>query len=156
MAGIGEARLRLSPFATACAKGRGMTSMFLVMIGGALGAAARFQLGGWVARTFGPGLPWGTLIVNVLGALAMGLVAALAARGLGEGGLAQGGLSEGWRLFLGVGLLGGFTTFSAFSLETVALIERGALGWAVAYVLASVIGALVALWIGLRLGQGAA
>lgn len=151
MAGIGGACLRLSPFAAACAKGRGMTSMFLVMIGGALGAAARFQLGGWAARAFGPGLPWGTLIVNVLGALAMGLVAALAARGLGEGGL-----GEGWRLFLGVGLLGGFTTFSAFSLETVTLIERGALGWAVAYVLASVLGALAALWIGLRLGQGAA
>ncbi|QHL90090.1 fluoride efflux transporter CrcB [Sphingomonas changnyeongensis] len=127
-----------------------MNSLFLVMIGGALGAAARFQLGGWAARVFWSGLPWGTLIVNVTGALAMGLVAALAARGLGESGL-----SEGWRLFLGVGLLGGFTTFSAFSLETVMLIERGAFGWAAAYVAASVVGALAALWLGLRLGQPA-
>ncbi len=112
------------------------------MAGGAIGAALRFLLGGLTLRQFGPGFPWGTLSANILGGLAMGVLIGLLAR-------FGGNWSEGWRLFLGVGLLGGFTTFSAFSLETVNMIERGDLGIAALYVLASVIGAVAALFVGL-------
>lgn len=124
-----------------------MSPTLLVMIGGALGAAARFHLGGFAARAFGTGFPAGTLIANVGGGLAMGLLAAL---------LARSGAGETWRLLLGVGVLGGFTTFSAFSLETIAMIERGQAGLAALYVGASVLGALAALAIGLWIGRAAA
>ena len=117
---------------------------FLVMLGGAIGAAARFHLGGLSLRAFGPAFPWATLIANVGGGLLMGLL------------MARLGDSETWRLFLGVGLLGGFTTFSAFSFETVALIEGGEMPIAITYVLASVLGALLALWAGLSIARAAA
>jgi fluoride exporter len=112
----------------------------LVMIGGALGAAARYQLGGWATRAFGSAFPWGTLLVNLMGGFLIGLLFARA------GG-------EPARLLLGVGLLGGFTTFSAFSLETIQLLERGTNVSALAYVAASVTGALLATWAGLTLGR---
>lgn len=124
-----------------------MYPTLLVMTGGAIGAAARFHLGGFAARALGAGFPAGTLIANVSGGLAMGLLAAL---------LARSGGGEAWRLLLGVGVLGGFTTFSAFSLETVAMIERGQAGLALLYVAASVLGALGALAIGLWIGRAAA
>jgi fluoride exporter len=124
-----------------------MYPTLLVMIGGAIGAAARFHLGGVAARAFGPAFPAGTLIANVSGGLAMGLLAATLAR-TGDG--------ETWRLLLGVGVLGGFTTFSAFSLETVAMIERGEALLAFGYVAASVLGALGALGLGLAIGRAAA
>jgi CrcB protein len=114
----------------------------LVMLGGAVGAALRYQIGGVTMRALGPAFPWGTLLVNLIGGLLMGL---LAVRGPGETA----------RLLLGVGVLGGFTTFSAFSLDTITLIQRGALVPAVAYVLASVLGALLALWAGLMIGRAA-
>ena len=112
----------------------------IVMLGGAVGAAARYHLGGVIGR--GSVFPWGTLAVNILGGVLMGV---LMARGPGEPA----------RLLLGVGLLGGFTTFSAFSLETVALLQRGAAGVALGYVAASVLGACLALWAGLVLGRTA-
>lgn len=113
----------------------------LVMVGGALGALLRYQLGRFALRMWGPGWPWGTFIANVSGGLVMGLFAGwLAAR-------AQGG--EQLRLFVAVGILGGYTTFSSFSLETVLMIERGEIGAAVAYVLLSVGASIGALAIGL-------
>ena len=124
-----------------------MYPTFLVMIGGAIGAAARFHLGAAAARAFGTTFPWGTLAANLGGGLAMGLLAAW---------LARAGSPESWRLLLGVGVLGGFTTFSAFSFETVALVERGALPMALLYVALSVGGALAALALGLGLGRAAA
>ena len=89
-----------------------MPHLFLVMGGGAIGAGLRFLLGRFALHQLGPALPWGTLLANVVGGFAMGLLAGTLAR-------FGGNWAEGWRLFLGVGLLGGFTTFSAFSLETV-------------------------------------
>ncbi len=95
-------------------------------------------------RAFGPHFPWGTLCVNLVGSLAMGVIAALVAARLP---------SDATRLFLMTGVLGGFTTFSAFSLDAVALWERGAPGLAGAYAAASVVGSIAALIAGLALGR---
>lgn len=119
-----------------------MYPLFLVMAGGAVGAGARHLVGRASLAAFGPGWPWSTLIVNVAGGFAMGLLA---------GALAHAeGVSESWRLLLGVGVLGGFTTFSAFSLEAVLMIERGDWAAAISYVALSVVGAIGALALGLR------
>ncbi len=118
-----------------------MPPLILTMFGGAIGAGARYLGGVAALRAFGPTYPWGTLIVNVAGGLLMGLLAARVAT------------DDPWRLFLGVGVLGGFTTFSAFSLETYAMIERGAALSALGYALASVIAAVGAVAIGIGLGR---
>jgi CrcB protein len=115
-----------------------LQSSLLVALGGALGAWLRFAAGRLIG---GAGFPWATLGVNLLGSFAMGLLAGWLAR--------QGGGSESWRLLLGVGLLGGFTTFSAFSLEMAQLIERGALASAGLYAAASVVGGIAGLFLGL-------
>lgn len=116
-----------------------------VALGGAIGAVLRHQMGRGMTHVLGvqtvTTFPWATLAVNVLGSLAMGLLAGFLAR---EG---QGG--EHWRLFLGVGLLGGFTTFSSFSLEMMMLIERGQALQALTYALVSVLAGLTALYVGL-------
>jgi CrcB protein len=125
-----------------------MTNIFLVMAGGAVGSALRYLLGRWAGHMFGLAYPWGTLAANVIGGFAMGVLAAVLAR-FGNGG-------EQARLLLGVGVLGGFTTFSSFSLETMLMIERGQGVAAVGYVLFSVIGAVGALWLGLLLVRSAA
>ena len=123
-------------------------NMLLVMAGGAIGAGLRYQLGRWAFALAGPGWPWGTFAANVLGGLAMGLLVGVLARtGLGAGA------AENVRLFLGIGLLGGFTTFSSFSLEVVTMIERGALLGAGAYALASVLVSVAALFGGLMLAR---
>ena len=124
-----------------------MPPLLLVMLGGALGAGARHLFGRAALTLLGPRFPWGTLGVNLLGGLLMGVLA---------GSLARFGDGEGARLLLGVGVLGGFTTFSAFSLDTMSMIERGATGLAAAYVAASVLGSIAALYVGLRLARGLA
>lgn len=122
-----------------------MNSFILVGLGGAIGAAGRYGLGRMVFRLMGPGFPWGTLAANVLGGLAMGLLVGwLAARSSGD---------EAMRLFLGVGLLGGFTTFSSFSLETLNMIERQDYGPAAGYVLASVVVSIFAVFVGLIIAR---
>ena len=118
--------------------------LFLVMIGGAIGAALRYLLSKLTFALFGPGFPWGTLAANLLGGLAMGLLVGSLARTLPTN-------SEQLRLLLGVGVLGGFTTFSSFSLETVNMVQRGEIGTAGVYVMASVVGAFLALIAGLAL-----
>ncbi len=122
-----------------------MHHLFLVMLGGAIGAGARHLVGRAALALWGPGFPVGTLAVNVIGGLAMGLLAGwLATRASGDDAL---------RYLLGVGVLGGFTTFSAFSLETVLMIERGDLTTAVFYILASVVLAIGALFAGLQVSR---
>ncbi len=115
-----------------------VNGFLLVGVGGALGAMARFGVGRLLPVPSG-GWPWGTFAVNVGGGLLMGVLAGWLA-------LRSGG--ETARLLLGVGLLGGFTTFSAFSLELMLLLERGAAGLAMGYALASVVLALGALALG--------
>lgn len=118
-----------------------MMNLLLVAVGGALGAVARYGVGVGAARWLGLAFPWGTLAVNVLGGLAMGWLAARV-----------GPEQETFRLALGVGVLGGFTTFSAFSLETVKLMEHQP-GLAALYVAASVVLSVGACWLGLYLGR---
>lgn len=119
-----------------------MEKLLLVAAGGAAGAVARYGLGVQASRAFGPAWPYGTLIVNVLGGLLMGLLA----------GSVWGG-QERMRLLLGVGLLGGFTTFSAFSLETARMIEDRAYGQAGVYAAGSVVLSVAALFAGLVLSR---
>lgn len=121
-----------------------MNPLIPVMFGGALGAGARHLVGATMLARLGPGFPWWTLSINIAGGLLMGLLVGVLSRMDG---------SETARLFVGVGVLGGFTTFSAFSLETWQLMERGQLGAALAYVLASVVGSVVALWLGLAVAR---
>jgi CrcB protein len=125
-----------------------MNHLFLVMLGGAIGAGARHLTGRAALALWGPGFPWGTLTVNLAGGMLMGLLAGwLAARSSGD---------EALRYLLGVGVLGGFTTFSAFSLETATMLQRGDYGVALLYILASVIGSIAALFAGLQLARVAA
>ena len=126
-----------------------MTRLLIVAAGGALGAVARYGVGHWAFRLFPAAQwPWGTLVVNVAGGLLMGLLA---------GWLAfRGGLhGESIRLFAAVGLLGGFTTFSAFSLETALMIERRQFAMAGGYAAVSVVLSIVALFIGLMVARRA-
>ncbi|WP_339763318.1 fluoride efflux transporter CrcB [uncultured Hoeflea sp.] len=122
-----------------------MNSLVLIFIGGGLGAVSRHLSGMAVMRASGPGFPWGTMVVNIIGSFVMGcLIAWLARRSSGDADL---------RLLLATGFLGGFTTFSAFSLDAVTLYERGALTAAAAYVIASVTVSILALFGGLWLAR---
>lgn len=120
-----------------------MMTLGQVALGGALGASGRYLVGVAVMRLIGPGFPWATLAVNVAGSFLMGaLVVVLAHRG-----------GQALAPFLMTGLLGGFTTFSAFSLDAVTLWERGATGLAAGYVLGSVVLSLAALMAGLAVAR---
>jgi CrcB protein len=103
-----------------------MTRFVLICCGGAVGTGARYLLGGLAARWLGPDFPHGTLIINVLGSFLIGVVQQLA--------LTTGWIPETLRLVLAVGVLGGFTTYSSFSYETVRLIETGSWMTATSYV----------------------
>lgn len=125
-----------------------MPSLFLVMIGGAAGAGLRWEFGRLALRQLGPGFPWGTLGVNLIGGLLMGILA-----GAMTG---QGSVDRPLWLLVAVGLLGGFTTFSAFSFDLFAMLERGRPGAAVVYAGASVLGSLALLAFGWWAARAAA
>jgi CrcB protein len=121
-----------------------MQALLLVGLGGAFGSICRYLLNVGATRALGPGFPYGTLGANVIGGVLMGvLVGVLALRG--------GADQEKWRLLIGVGVLGGFTTFSSFSLETALMIEQRRLEIAAFYVLTSVVAAIGGLFLGLFL-----
>ncbi len=126
-----------------------MPPFLLVGLGGALGAMARFGLTSFISRLWPASFPLATLLINVFGSLLMGIFVGVMAR-----------LMPGWqeqtRLFVAVGVLGGFTTFSSFSLDAVTLLERGELLWAGSYVLLSVALCLVGLYLGLLVTRGVA
>lgn len=118
------------------------------MAGGAVGSGARFLTGRTALSALGPGYPWGTLAVNLIGGFLMGALV---------GGLARMAVpDENWRLLLGVGVLGGFTTFSAFSLDVVTMLQRGDMTLALGYILISVIGSCLALFAGMALVRAVA
>lgn len=120
-----------------------MNHILLVAAGGALGSVARYLTGLATLRLLGPGYPWGTLSVNAVGGLLIGMFAELIARRF-DG-------SPELRLFIVTGVLGGFTTFSAFSLEVTTMAERGDYLTALGYVLASVVISVAAVFAGLAL-----
>jgi CrcB protein len=123
-----------------------MTRFLLVCLGGAVGTGARYAVGGWAASRFGAGFPVGTLAINAMGSFAISVVMYL--------GLTAGALSADVRVFLAVGVLGGFTTYSSFNYEALALVQRGAwlmgllyMGGTVAVCLAAgVLGFAAARW----------
>jgi fluoride exporter len=131
------------------------SSSLFVALGGGIGAWLRYVTGRLWLAGIGPvaasAFPWATLTANVLGSLAMGLLVGWLARH-GEVGFGGG---ETWRLLLGVGLLGGFTTFSAFSLELANFIVRGALAHAAFYALVSVSAGVLGLFAGLSIMRSA-
>lgn len=122
-----------------------MINIILVALGGAFGSVARYLVGVWTLRRFGPNFPWGTLTVNIVGCFAIGLISEVIARRLNA--------SPEMRLLLVTGFLGGFTTFSAFSLDVISLFERGATVAGASYVIASVGVSLYAVFAGLALGR---
>ena len=126
-----------------------MFPFLLVGAGGAIGAMARFGFATMFTRLWPLGFPLATLLINIIGSAAMGMVMGLLAKFTPS-------WSEPARLFLAVGILGGFTTFSAFSLETIALIERGEWLMGGLYVLLSVALCLIGLYLGLLLTRGVA
>lgn len=123
-----------------------MNASLQVALGSALGGLARYWIGLGVVALLGPRLPWGTLGVNVLGGFAIGLFAAATSADGRFAGLV------GARPFVMVGLCGGFTTFSAFSLQTAELVQLGETGWAAAYVVGSVLLCVLATAAGLLAG----
>lgn len=127
-----------------------MTGLLLVMAGGGVGAGLRYGVGIAATRMFGLGFPWGTLACNVLGSLAMGLLIGALAHGL----LGADKHAQELRLLLGVGLLGGFTTFSTFSLDAIALWQRGDVTAAAGYMATSIALALGGLLVGMRIARG--
>jgi CrcB protein len=116
-------------------------SYLLVFLGGGFGAMLRHGVNLGTARWLGVGFPWGTFLVNITGSLVMGLIAGWFAL--------KADASQSWRLFLTTGILGGYTTFSAFSLDTALLYERGEIGLAALYVVGSVALSIAGLFIGL-------
>jgi fluoride exporter len=115
---------------------------FWVALGGALGSMARYGCAGFAARLFGATFPWGTLFVNVAGSLTIGFIATLISS---DGRLL---VSPDTRAFILVGMLGGFTTFSSFSLETLNLARDGEWLWATANAIGSLVLCLTAVWVG--------
>jgi fluoride exporter len=128
--------------ADAAGVGKAMNYL-LVFIGGGLGASLRHAVNVLCARCLGTAFPWGTFIINISGSTVMGLIAGYLAF--------KGEASQAWRLFLMTGILGGYTTFSAFSLDAVLLYERGEIALALFYVLGSVVFSILGLFAGLAL-----
>ena len=122
-----------------------MNQVMAIAAGGALGSVLRYGLSTWVHSLAGRGFPYGTLAVNVLGCLAMGFLFVLLVERMGESAL--------WRAGLLIGVLGGFTTFSSFSIETFNLIEQGSLVKAAGNMAASLFLCLGATWLGVLLAR---
>ncbi|URK87959.1 fluoride efflux transporter CrcB [Rhizobium sp. RCAM05350] len=120
-----------------------MTNILLVAAGGALGSVLRYLVGLWTLRSFGPSFPWGTLAVNITGSFLIGVFAEVIA--------CKFGASAEMRMFLITGILGGYTTFSAFSLDAITLLERGEPVTALIYVASSVLLSALAVFAGLAL-----
>ncbi|HTI80399.1 MAG TPA: fluoride efflux transporter CrcB [Acetobacteraceae bacterium] len=124
-----------------------VTTWVAVAVGGALGSLARFWLAAVMTMLTGPRFPWGTLLINVLGSFIIGLVAGLTALPV------RVGMHPDVRVFVMVGICGGFTTFSAFSLQSLELLQSGEVASAFGYMAGSVLLCLIAVWAGWLLGR---
>jgi len=118
-------------------------NILLVGLGGGLGSMARYVCQKWVADNYAPHFPWGTFAVNIAGCLVIGIFWGLAFKSFA--------VNESWKLFLMTGLCGGFTTFSAFTLEGIGLIREQRLALFFSYVAASVVFGLLATYIGMKI-----
>jgi CrcB protein len=137
----GIAGLRQTRPAGGLVLGKLKMNYLLVFIGGGLGSSLRHTVNVVSARYLGTAFPYHTFIINITGSIVMGLIAGYLAF--------RGEASQPWRLFMMTGILGGYTTFSAFSLDTALLYERGEIGLALSYVLGSVILSIAGLFAGL-------
>ena len=123
----------------------------IVFVGAGIGGALRHGVNTLALRLAGPNFPYGTMAINILGSLAMGLIAGYFTFRGGTGLFGQ--MGQHWRLFLTTGILGGFTTFSAFSLDFATLWERGAMTPALLYLAVSVGGSIVAIFLALAIAR---
>ncbi len=122
--------------------------LVIVCVGGALGSGARYLVASWAAEAFGPGLPSGTILVNLVGSYLIAVVVGLATR--------TAAVSPSVRLFLTTGVMGGFTTYSSFNYETLHFLDEGAFAYALANVAITVFGCLVTGTLGLLSARGLA
>ena len=122
-----------------------MVGAFLVALGGGIGSAVRYLVGGWFANRFGPGFPYGTFVINVSGSFIIGFFLAFAQERVSPGPY--------WRLFFAVGFVGGYTTFSTFEYESVRLFQDGELLLGGMYLVGSVAAGLIAAIGGIALGS---
>lgn len=122
-----------------------MDRLLWVMLGGALGSGARYLAVAGVQARWGTAFPWGTLAVNLAGSFLLGLLLPIGLRGTALGPTAT--------IALSVGLLGGFTTYSSFSVETLSLLQRGAFAAALGNVAATLVLCLAASWLGVQVGE---
>lgn len=121
-------------------------SYWLIGLGSAVGGILRASLTASFVRLIGPEFPWGTVFINVTGSILIGVLAAV------SGPMGRFPLDDDWRQFLTAGFCGGYTTFSAFSLQTLVLAQQGAWGWAAANVIGSVVLCLLGVWLGYQAG----
>ncbi|HCU66113.1 MAG TPA: fluoride efflux transporter CrcB [Rheinheimera sp.] len=130
-------------------RGKAVTNAFftygLIAIGGAIGACLRFALNEWTLHLFGRAFPFGTLLVNILGSFVIGLLYGLL--------ITEQIAPNPWRIFIGIGVLGAFTTFSTFSMDTVLLLQQGDWLKAIANVVLNLVLCLTLAWLGLKLGS---
>jgi CrcB protein len=119
-------------------------TLLLVMLGGGIGSGARYLIGRWAIETLGPQFPYGTVLINLMGCFALGLVSQLSAAGA---------MTLETRTVVAVGLLGGFTTYSSFNQETIALLGHGALASATINIVGTVAGGLAAGLLGMLAGR---
>lgn len=122
-----------------------MLGVFFVAVGGAIGSAARYLVGGWFANRFGPSFPYGTFVINVTGSFIIGLFLAFAHERVS--------LNPYWRLFFAVGVVGGYTTFSTFEYESVRLLQDGEMLLGSVYLVGSVVTGAVGAVAGIALGS---
>ncbi len=122
-----------------------MLQVLFVALGGAIGSAARYLVGGWFAARFGAAFPYGTFVINVTGSFIVGLFLAYAQQRVS--------LSPYWRLFFAVGVVGGYTTFSTFEYESIRLLQDGEMLLAAVYLIGSVVTGGVAAIAGIALGS---
>lgn len=125
-----------------------MARFLLICLGGAIGTGARYMVAVWVARTVGTAFPYGTLLINVGGSFLLGLLMQVS--------LSTEMISANMRLIIGTGILGGFTTYSTFNYETLALLREDAWGVALVNIAATLIGCLIAGALGFGMARAVA